>query len=97
MAAVVSSPSVALEVGIHLGLQRDRQHPLGTAAADLVQGQGELLASIVLRDYPEHRRTSFRRRINAGNSDQWSTGGYATPITRSRIHNFRSYLAHPMS
>ena len=47
-----------------------RRHPLGTAAADFIQGEGELLASIVLRDYPEYWRTSFRRRIHAGNSDQ---------------------------
>src|SRR6266540_2076443 len=40
------------------------------AAADLVQGESELLADILLRDYPEHRRTSFRRRFHAGNSDQ---------------------------
>jgi hypothetical protein len=70
MAAIVSRLSVALEVGTHLGVQCDGEHPLGTAAADLVQGEDELLASIVLRDYPEHRRTSYRRRINAGNSDQ---------------------------
>jgi hypothetical protein len=70
MAAVVSSLSVALEVGIYLGLQGHGQHPLGTVAADLVQAEGELLAGIVLRDYPEHRRTSFRRRYYAGNSDR---------------------------
>jgi hypothetical protein len=92
VAALVPGVAVSLQVGVHLGLERDRQHPLGTQATDLIQGEGELLASVLVCDYPEHRRTSSRRRCRAGSSDQRSTGGYATPITRSRIHNFRSYL-----
>ena len=70
MATAVSSLPVSFQVGVHLRLQGHGQHPLSTAAADLVQGEGELLASIVLRGYSEHRRTSFRRRFHAGNSDQ---------------------------
>src|SRR5581483_580612 len=58
------------QVGIHLGLERDRQHPLGPSAADLIQGEGELLADVLVREYPERRHTSSRRRLRAGSSDQ---------------------------
>jgi hypothetical protein len=92
MALLVAIALVPLQVGVHLGFQSEREHPLRTCPTDLVQGESELLASPVLRGYPQHRRTSSRRRVLAGNSDQGSTGGYATPITRSRIHNFCSYL-----
>ncbi len=92
-AALVPGVSVPFQVRVDLGLERDGEHPLGAAPTDLIECEGELLASLVLGDYPEHRRTtSSRRRHHAGSSDQGSTGGYATPITRSRIHNFRSYL-----
>src|SRR5713226_98786 len=93
-APAISSLPVSFQIGVHLRLQGHGAHLLGHSAADLIQGEDELLAGPLISEYPEHRRTSFRRRINAGNSDQWSTGGYATPITRSRIHNFRSYLPY---
>lgn len=69
-ATIVPGVFVPLEVGVHLGLERDREHPLGTASADLIEREGELLASVVCSGYPEHRRTSSRRRVYAGSSDQ---------------------------
>jgi hypothetical protein len=89
---LVAVAPVPLHVDIYLGLERDREHPFGSASADLVQGGREVLADLLARGYPEHRRISFRRRVLAGGSDQRSTGGYAASIIRSRIHNFRSYL-----
>jgi hypothetical protein len=79
VAGIVPDVLVPLHVRVHLGLEHDRQHPLGSAAADLIEGEGELLASIVLCDYPEHRRTSSRRHHRADSSDHESTGGYARP------------------
>jgi hypothetical protein len=70
MAAVIAAGPVSFQVGVDLSLERNGEHPLAAAAADLIQGEGELLASVVLSGYPEHRRTSFRRRFYAGNSDQ---------------------------
>lgn len=41
----------------------------------------------------EHReRHDHPRRVHAGVSDQCSTRAYATPIIRSFVHNFCSYL-----
>jgi len=91
-AVFVSCLAVLFQMRRDLGLQGHREHPLRTGSADLIQRESELLASLVLEGYPEHRRTSFRRRHHAGMSDQRSKGGYAASIFRSRIHNFCSYL-----
>jgi len=53
VAAAVPLVGVPLQIGVHLGLESDGGHPLGTATADLIQGEGGLLVSALLCDYPE--------------------------------------------
>ncbi len=49
-------------VGVGLGQQGGDEHLSRALAADLVDGEGELLALRLFGDYPEHRRTPSRRR-----------------------------------
>jgi hypothetical protein len=99
VAGIVPSLSVPLQVGVHLGLEPDGQHPLGTAAADLVQGEGELLVGSVLSDYPEHRRTSFRRRHHAGTPISGRPEGTPRPspgpASTTFVHNSAEHSENP--
>jgi hypothetical protein len=49
-ATLVPGVSMPLQVGVHLGLEGRSEHPLRTASADLVQGEGGFGASVVLRE-----------------------------------------------
>src|SRR6266581_2402924 len=78
-AGVVPGVPVSLQVGVHLVPESDGEHPFSAPAADLIEGEGELMVSIVPGDYSEHPRTSSRRRHHAGGSDQETTEGTPRP------------------
>jgi hypothetical protein len=93
VASVVPGVPVALHVGLYLGLERHREHPFGALPADLIEGEGELLASALGCDYPEHRRTSFRRRHHAGtpirNRPEGTPRPSPDPASTTSVHTSR--------
>jgi hypothetical protein len=54
-AALVHFLTVGGQVGLHLRLQRDRQHPAGTLAEQLVQAGGQLGPCLLVNHYTQHR------------------------------------------
>jgi hypothetical protein len=55
VAVLIDQLGVGRDVALHLGLQRDRQHPPGTFAKQLVQVQGQLDPRLVVNHYTQHR------------------------------------------
>jgi hypothetical protein len=52
---LVDQLGVRTDVGLDLGLRRDRQHPPGALAEQLVQVQGQLGPRLVVNHYTHHR------------------------------------------
>ena len=77
------------DVGLHLGLQRCRQHPPGTLAEQLVQIGGQLGPCLPVNHYTQHRGVPSspalaRRRLPTGQG-----GRYAALSCQGLIHKFR--------
>jgi hypothetical protein len=66
MPTLVGELLVSGQVGIDLGLQRDRQHPPGTLAEQLVQVGGQLGPCLLVNHYTQHAAFLPRRRWRAG-------------------------------
>jgi hypothetical protein len=89
MAVLVGQLSMRGDVGLHLGLQRDRQHPPSTLAKQLIQIGNQLDPCLPVNHYTQHRGVPSspalaRRRLPTGQG-----GRYAAFSCERLIHSFR--------
>ncbi|HLN04635.1 MAG TPA: hypothetical protein VK217_00045 [Acidimicrobiales bacterium] len=88
---------MALDIGIHLGLERDRQHLARSLPADLVQHRRSVLTRVAFGHYAQHWRSFLAGARTPALFFFGQEGRYAAPSNGWAIHNFRSYLrAHAL-
>src|SRR5215208_63369 len=80
------------EVGLYLGLESGSEHLFGSLAGDLVEVEHDLPTSSFVVVYPVHRCTLPADAGTSALPFDCSKGRYTTSLTKSSIHNFRSYL-----
>jgi hypothetical protein len=78
------------DIGVHLGLKGDGEHPARTFPTDLVDPEGEFHALGLIRDYFQHRRSFLPRRRSIAERFLriLQRGRYAAPRLRWVIHRF---------
>src|SRR5215204_1099640 len=81
------------EVGLYLGLESGSEHLFGSLAGDLVEVEHDLPTSSFVVVYPVPRCTLPADAGTSALPFDCSKGRYTTSLTKSSIHNFRSYLA----
>src|SRR5215204_2160482 len=82
------------EVGLYLGLESGSEHLFGSLAGDLVEVEHDLPTSSFVVVYPVPRCTLPADAGTSALPFDCSKGRYTTSLTKSSIHNFRSYLAN---
>src|SRR5215203_6017903 len=80
------------EVGLYLGLESGSEHLFGSLAGDLVEVEHDLPTSSFVVVYPVPRCTLPADAGTSALPFDCSKGRYTTSLTKSSIHNFRSYL-----
>jgi hypothetical protein len=90
VAVLVDQLGVRGDVGLHLALQRDRQHPPGALAEQLVQIGGQLGPCLLVNHYTQHRGVPSSPAFTAPASSPTGQGGrYAAFSCERLIHSFR--------
>ena len=89
VAVLVDQLRVGGQVGLHLGLQRGRQHPAGALTELLVHIGRQLGSFLLVSSYTQHRGVPSSPASPAGVLPTGQGGRYAALSCQGLIHRFR--------